>query len=204
MKNIHERNLPGGEENNPLELFAHTKFFEFLFSYIRPECFLELGIRTGSNFKALSKYCERAIGVDILPHDGVNILPHETKVEGNMEFYQMTTDDYFDQLHEDIMFDAVFIDADHSHEQSLKDFMNVKDRVIEDGFIFFHDTYPCDPKWLDASICSDVYKTALYIKRHLIDEFEIVTLPIMPGVSIVKKINRHKQLIYLGDIQSCQ
>ena len=36
----------------------------------------------------------------------------------------------------------------------------------------------------------------LYIKENLIDEFEIVTLPINPGVTIVKKIKRNKQLIY--------
>ena len=50
--------------------------------------------------------------------------------------------------------------ADHSYEQSLKDFLNVKDRVIEDGFIFFHDTYPYDPSMMDVGQCNDVYKTA--------------------------------------------
>ena len=45
-------------------------------------------------------------------------------------------------------------------------------------------------------ICNDVYKTALYIKENLIDEFEILTLPFNPGVTIVKKMNRDKQLIY--------
>jgi hypothetical protein len=95
------------------------------------------------------------------------------------------------------MFDSVFIDADHSHEQSLRDFLNVKDRVIEDGFIFLHDTYPYDEIFFDPGACNDVYKTALYIKNHFIDEFEILTFPFNPGVTVVKKMKRNKQLIYV-------
>ena len=37
------------------------------------------------------------------------------------------------------------------------------------------------------------YKT---IKQNLIDDFEVFTLPINPGVTMVKKIKRNKQLIY--------
>jgi predicted O-methyltransferase YrrM len=112
-----------------------------------------------------------------------------------MEYHQKTTDDYFESLTTE-QFDAVFIDADHSHQQSLKDFNNVKDRVIEDGFIFFHDTYPWDWSMTDRGQCEDVYKTAKHIKQNLIDDFEIITLPFNPGVTICKKISRTKQMIY--------
>lgn len=183
MKPIHLRNIPP-----PAETFNHTAFFDFMLSWIRPENYLELGVRDGGNFVTVAKHCVKAVGVDIIP-------PRVT-IQPNMEYHQSTTDDYFNTLSDDTMFDVVFIDADHSYEQSLKDFLNVKDRVIEDGFIFFHDTYPYDPSMMDVGQCNDVYKTALYIKENLIDEFEIVTLPINPGVTIVKKIKRNKQLIY--------
>jgi len=184
MKQIHLRNIPP-----PAETFNHVDFFDTLLYWIKPECYLELGVRDGSNFKVVAKHCEKAIAVDI--------APPAFPLNSNMEYYTMSTDEYFDKLDKNIMFDVVFIDADHSHEQSLKDFMNVKDRVIEDGFIFMHDTYPYDPVFFDKHACNDVYKTALYIKQNFIDEFEIVTLPINPGVTIIKKINRTKQLIYL-------
>jgi hypothetical protein len=48
----------------------------------------------------------------------------------------------------------------------------------------------------DRGQCEDVYKTAKYIKQNLIDDFEIVTLPFNPGVTICKKISRTKQMIY--------
>ena len=182
MKPIHKRNVPP-----PAETFNHTEFFDLLFKWIRPECYLELGVRHGGNFVTLAKHCKKAIGVDI--------IDPEFRIEGNMEYSQMTTDKYFESL-TDETFDAVFIDADHSHTQSLKDFMNVKDRVIEDGFIFFHDTYPWDISMTNRGQCDDVYKTALYIKQNLIDDFEIITLPINPGVTICKKMKRDRQLIY--------
>ena len=183
FKPIHLRNVPP-----PNETFKHTQYFVFLFSYIRPENYLELGVRTGENFISLAKYCKNAIGVDI---DTIKFSKSE-----NMELHQTTTDNYFEELSDDIMFDVVFIDADHSHEQSLKDFMNVKDRIIEDGFILLHDTYPYDMSMTHPHLCNDVYKTALYIKQNFIDEFEVLTLPINPGVTMIKKIKRNKQLIY--------
>jgi len=187
MKPIHLRVLPIESERG-METFNHPAFFEFLFDYIKPERYLELGVRDGATFVKVAKYCTEAIGVD-------TDMGHFT-LEPNMKMHLKTTDDYFKDLDADEMFDAVFIDADHSHEQSLKDFLNVKDRVIEDGFIFFHDTYPCKEKYMDRFICNDVYKTALYIKEHLIDEFEIMTLPINPGITMVKKMKRSKQVIY--------
>ena len=136
MKPIHLRNVPP-----PGETFDHVGFFDFLLQWIRPENYLELGVREGSTFRTVSKHCTKAIGVDISP------LPFP--LSDNMEYYSTTTDDFFNTLDPEIKFDVVFIDADHSHEQTLKDFLNVKDRVIEDGFIFFHDTYPYDPVFFD-------------------------------------------------------
>jgi hypothetical protein len=182
MTPIHLRNIPP-----PAETFNHTEFFDTLFKWIRPENYLELGVRHGGNFVTLSKHCKKAIGVDM--------IPAEFPLEPNMEYHQTTTDNYFNNL-DDKQFDVVFIDADHSHEQSMKDFLNVKDRVIEDGFIFFHDTYPWDWSMTDRGQCEDVYKTALFIKQNFIDEFEIITLPINPGVTLCKKISRKKQMIY--------
>ena len=184
MKPIHLRNVPP-----PGETFNHVEFLDNLIYWIRPERYLELGVRDGSTFRVVAQHCDIAIGVDI--------TPPPFNLESNMEFHTMTTDEYFNNLDPEIKFDVVFIDADHSHEQSLKDFLNVKDRIIDDGFIFLHDTYPYDPIFFDKHACNDVYKTALYLKQNFIDEFEVLTLPINPGVTIVKKINRNKQLIYL-------
>lgn len=184
MTPIHLRNVPPPEET-----FDHVSLLTFFASYIKPENYLELGVRCGKNFLSVSPFCKKATGVDI--------MPAPFGLTWNMQFKQTSTDEFFENLDANEMFDMVFIDADHSHEQSLKDFLNVKDRVIEDGFIFFHDTYPFDPKMFDPNLCNDCYKTALWIKQNLSDEFELVTLPFNPGVTIVKKMAKSKQLSYL-------
>lgn len=185
MKPVHLRNVPP-----PAETFNHPEFFCNLFKWIKPECYLELGVREGHTFLPVSQYCTKAIGVDAF-------TPLSFELQPNMEFHMTTTDNYFATLDSSIKFDAVFIDADHSHEQSLKDFINVKDRVIDDGFIFFHDTYPYDSSMLHPLACNDCYRTALYIKQNFIDEFEVLSLPINPGITIVKKMKRNKQLLWL-------
>ncbi len=183
MQPIHLRNVPP-----PMETFNHTAFLSFIFSWLKPENYLELGVRDGINFTELAKHCKSATGVDV--------VPARIPLAENMIYATTTTDNYFATLDPEVKFDAVFIDADHSHGQSLKDFMNVKDRVIEDGFIFFHDTYPYDAFMFSPDLCNDVYRTALYLKENHIDEFEILTFPFNPGVTVVKKIARTKQLIY--------
>ena len=52
------------------------------------------------------------------------------------------------------------------------------------------------PAALTPKFCDDAYKTALHIKQNYIDEWEIVTLPFNPGLSILKKINRNKQILW--------
>lgn len=183
MKEIYLRNLPGECRD-----FSHTDFFLFLFSFLKPENYLELGVRDGSNFRPVSPLCKKSTAVDI--------IPIQFPIGANCGYFQMSTDTFFEKLDKTERYDAVFIDADHSHAQSLKDFLNVKDLVVEDGFIFLHDTYPYDESWIVPVSCGDVYKTALYIKQNFLDEFEIVTLPFNPGLTIIKKMKKNKQLIY--------
>ncbi len=183
---IHLRNIPP-----PIETFDHIKFLAFIASYIKPQRYLELGVRDGRTFKEVSKISLEANAVDV--------CECEFELKPNMKYHQMTTDEYFKTLKLGDQFDMIFIDADHSHEQSLKDFMNASRFLINDGFIFFHDTYPYNESMFAHNLCNDAYKTPLYIKENLIDFFEIITLPFNPGVTMVKKIHRTKQLIYLND-----
>ena len=53
MQPIHLRNVPP-----PAETFDHTAFFSNIFSWLRPENYLELGVRDGINFTVLSHFCK--------------------------------------------------------------------------------------------------------------------------------------------------
>jgi|TARA_R110000787_G_scaffold285864_1_gene402553 predicted O-methyltransferase YrrM len=183
MKPIYLRNIPP-----PAETFNHIYFLEFMASWIKPEHYLELGVRSGVSLLKIAPYCNKVTGVDV--------ASPQFEVPANTKIYTTTTDDYFDNINNSYMFDMVFIDADHSYEQSLKDFNNVKNYVIEEGFIFLHDTSPYCKEFTSPKFCDDAYKTALHIKQNYIDEWEIVTLPFNPGLSILKKINRNKQILW--------
>ncbi|KAL7554533.1 hypothetical protein ACHAWF_018002 [Thalassiosira exigua] len=60
----------------------------------------------------------------------------------DIEYMFMTTDDAFEVLRQRDGFeiDYLHIDADHSHEQSFKDFRNYGQLVSPTGIISFHDT----------------------------------------------------------------
>jgi predicted O-methyltransferase YrrM len=108
----------------------------------------------------------------------------------------MTSDEFFQVVNPNVKFDMVFIDGDHSKEQVLKDFTNVSEMVIEDGFVLLHDTYPCDENMELPNHSYNAWEAALQIKQNFKDQWEILTLPFNPGLTIMKKINHKKQLIW--------
>jgi hypothetical protein len=157
--------------------------------WIKPERYLELGVRDLRCFKAVSALPKESIGVDLNPLD--------MKPSKSITLFRGCTDKYFESIKgSGLLFDMVFIDADHSHGQSLKDFINAQGFLLEDGFIFLHDTYPYNERMLSPDLCNDAYKTPLWIKKNMQDQFEIVTLPFNPGLTIIKKITINKQLAY--------
>lgn len=186
MTAIHLRNPAYG---TVVETFDHVSLLTFFATWIKPRHYLELGVRGGASFIPVAKLCEKATGVDV-------VAPSYT-LSPNMDIRVQTTDAFFAELDQATVFDMVFIDADHSHEQSLADFINVKDRVMDDGFIFLHDTYPINSRMMSKGLCHDCYKTALFIKQNLCSQFEIVTLPFSPGLTVIKKMPITKQVLYL-------
>lgn len=183
MSPIHLRNVPPPEET-----FDHVSLISFIASYLKPERYLELGVRCGKTFKSVAKYAKEAIAVDI--------APCAFDMPNNGSYHHTTTDSYFENLNGDVKFDMIFIDGDHSHEQSLQDFLNASLRIIDDGFIIMHDTYPFDKVLHAPHYCNDCYKTALYVKQNYSHSFEVLTLPFNPGVTLIKKMPQNKQLIY--------
>ena len=90
----------------------------------------------------------------------------------------------------------IFIDGLHEKSQVYKDFINSKDRIIEDGLIVLHDTYPMDDAMIQPWFCHDAWEAAQKIKKEFRDEFEMITLPFNPGISIMKKMRYDKQLTW--------
>ncbi len=86
--------------------------------------YLELGVSKGFTIKQV--ICDKRYGVDI------NSNEHVT--------HHMTTDQFFSQNVE--QFDLIFVDASHTHEDSLRDIENAILCLKPGGVILCHDTYP--------------------------------------------------------------
>jgi len=87
-----------------------------------------------------------------------------------------------------------FIDGDHIYEQVKKDFDNLLPRMLDDGYIFLHDTYPPDDFHLQEARCGTVYKLRQELeKREDIDVFTFTKL-IMVGVGLTMIRKKPKNL----------
>jgi len=174
MTPIHLRNVPP-----PAETFNHIHFMQTIAFWLKPERYLELGCRAGASLIPISKLSKEVYAVDMNP-------PKYT-IPDNCKVSICTTDQFFENLDPAINFDMVFIDADHSYEQCLQDFLNVKDKVVKNGFVLFHDTYPYSKEFMETKVRGDCYRVPMYIRENLHSEWEVVTLPFNPGLSIAKK-----------------
>lgn len=192
-------NLPIYQRNpetiNKLSL-NHIEIIEFFVRLIKPKNFLELGVQYGEcTKKIINLIPDEYIGVDINKTKNIDYFINKNK---NFNFFNMSTDEYFEKLineNNKLKLDMVFIDACHTHESTYKDFLNVKDYINEDGFIFFHDCYPYSKEWTKPNLCGDGYKTSELIRLKHNNNFEILTLPVNPGISIARKCT--KQLYWL-------
>ena len=187
MDKIYLRNTPENSGGN-LETYNHYDIIQHLCSWIRPKNYLEIGVRHGTVYNLVKEYANTCYLVDI------NFL--DLDYSSNTIKYEMTSDLFFNTINRDLKFDFVFIDGDHSKEQVLRDFLNVKDMVIDDGFIILHDTYPCNETMELPNHSYNAWEAVLEIKQKFISEWEIVTLPFNPGLTIMKKMKINKQLIW--------
>ena len=177
---IHLRNVPP-----PMETFDHASILQLFAKWIKPNLYVEFGVREGPVLVTVAPFCKKVHGIDINPiNSGI------CNKFNQLTPFQMTTDNYVDLLNKidpKLIIDMAFIDAHHESTKVFKDFEGLFPYVIEDGFIFLHNTYPYDKCMTSPILCNDCYKVPDMIKNKYQDVCEIVTLPFNPGLTIVKK-----------------
>ncbi len=163
----------------PIETVDHV----FLISQIlratnsANKTYIEYGVRSGTSIECVANLVSTAYGVDISEYS-----PRHS----NIQFFKMLTDTFSENHLKDIAYHYAFIDADHSSKQVIIDFEYIYKYMQKDGYIFLHDTYPCDAMFLRPDYCNDCYKTPLLIREKYPD-IEMLTLPLNPGFTIVHK-----------------
>jgi predicted O-methyltransferase YrrM len=110
-------------------------------------------------------------------------------------FYNGTTDSFAEELKKKgVVIDMLFIDADHRKQSVLDDFKNYFPLVKEDGIIFLHDGYPKNKEETADGYCSNCWEAIAELSRHT-DTYEMMTIPLHPGLTICRK--RTKQIPWI-------
>ena len=165
----------------------HEDIIDFLGAHIRPKVYVELGLFHCDLFNRMIPHAETLIGVDVDPAAG-SFMQQSEKVR----FFNGTTQEFAKELQEKpVQIDLLFIDADHAKEAVLQDFYDYFPFVAPHGLILLHDTHPKDPWMLQRVLCDTAYEAIEELSKNT-TEYELMTLPISPGLTICRK--RKKQL----------
>lgn len=174
---IAERHTP--ERHGRLEILDHPEWIRHIAQWIEPELYIEYGIRDGRCLEVILPYCKKAWGVD---------LDDYTTTAPNYTHFKMTTREFNSILQTTRpIIDLAFIDACHQSDVVLQDFNDLYPFVAHNGFIVLHDTYPIRRAYTAPVYCSDCWKTPDLIKEKYADRIELLTIPIMPGLTLIRK-----------------
>jgi predicted O-methyltransferase YrrM len=152
------------------------------------DTFLELGVDTGYTTKKILDKATNLKNVYCVDFRDNSIIKYESDNKNKINyFFNTTTDDFFkSKILQEI--DCVFIDADHSYEQSRIDFLNAFNILTDDGIIFLHDTYPPSIELTSKDRNGDTYKLYLELSSlEWLDKIDIINLPIYDGLTIIRK-----------------
>lgn len=166
----------------------HVDFILHLATIIKPRCYVELGLYQGELFNKMIPYCDTLHGVDM-----DETVSKFIKKSPKVNFYGKSTSDFSKHAKSiNLQIDLLFIDADHSYDSVLNDFNSFFPMVRDNGIILIHDSYPKNKSFTSKGYCGDGYK-AIEELGEKADNYEIVTIPIHPGLSIIRKRKSHLQ-----------
>ena len=145
---------------------------------LRPALYIEYGVHMGETIMAVAPLCGRAIGVEKNP---------ELPFMGGYEDHRMDTREFSGRILPGLPpVDLSFIDADHDSGPAFEDFYALYRHTAPGGLVLLHDTYPADLSQTDHGFCSDSWRVPRIIAAVFPDA-EQITLPVPPGITIVRK-----------------
>lgn len=176
-------------------LLNRTTIIQHFINKFNYKVYLEIGVERGLNFFQIQAPLK--LGVD-----PKFIIPGEVKNSETEWFYEMTSDEFFANLPEEIIrcgIDVVLIDGLHTYEQSLKDVENCIKYLNPNGIIVMHDCLPANeaealPSFEDAKKhpefrnewTGDVYKTIIHLRTSRQDLF-VAVIDTDHGVGIISR-----------------
>jgi len=136
-----------------------------LLSKLKPESYLEIGVRHGGTFIITLEYLKKfiavknAIAIDIAYPPSIVMYKEKNSV---VTFYQMNSqlDSFTKLLSKEKNIDLVFIDGNHEEWACMNDFNNVKDVA---NMIALHD--------IASDVCPGVKNSWVFIKNNYSSQY---------------------------------
>jgi hypothetical protein len=132
--------------------------------------YLEVGTEDGNCFKLIQLPRQDKLCIDIY------------KKYSDLDL-EISSDDFFKQNKK--MFDIIFVDGNHSFEQSYKDVQNSLKCLNENGIIVCHDCNPPNREMVDSGWMGYVFKTILKLRMET--DLHIFVVAEDTGCGIISK-----------------
>lgn len=181
-----EENFPNLLRSSSPPPYWHQDFVTYIAWLLQPNIYVELGIEHCLTFNQVIPYAKLLIGVDNNPEAGKNMQP-----SAKTQFIPLSTNEYVKTLKQHpLAIDLLFIDADHDAQSVLQDFKNFFPFVSEQGIILLHDSYPISQAATHPQSSGTCHIAIAELSQKKLD-FEMVTLPLSPGITICRKRSHH-------------
>ena len=164
--------------------------------------YVEIGVRDGESFRLAS--ADTRIGIDPVRRPSMAIL------EPGEQFFEMTSDEFFDQradaVLEEASVDVALLDGLHEFRQALRDFNNLERFMRRDGVVIVDD---CNPQSAErgsevpigGAWNGDVWKLPAYLIAERPD-VQVTTIDADEGVGVVTGFGAPKPSIDEAVIES--
>lgn len=158
--------------------------------------YLEIGVHTGVLFTHVR--ARRKVGVDPAPAIPAWKwwLHPNTALRGSL--VKATSDEYFADLDPEAEFDVVFVDGEHTFDQSLRDVEHALAHLSAEGVVLVHDVNPpteasalCDAAEAarlpgGECWCGEVWKAIVWLRAQR-EDLDVHTLDTDFGVGVVRR-----------------
>lgn len=141
----------------------------YLIKKFKYKSYLEIGVQYGHTWNTIE--CLHKTGVE----------PEFTHVDDRI--YKLKSDKFFEL--NTSFFDLIFVDGDHSFEQSKRDIMHAFLVLNPKGRIVCHDVLPKDQEHTNPYLCGEVYRSIAHVLTLGI--FDINTWVEDHGCGILKR-----------------
>lgn len=162
---------------------------DFVLYYTKGDI-IEIGIGESSLYftRLARKYNRKIYHCDLQKSDYINLFSVPDFFDEQNIKYVGKSDDFFKEI-EFTKIALAFIDGDHMHEQVERDFNNLFNLLVPNGYIFFHDLHPADEFNTIETRSGDGYIFRKKLEqRGEIDIFTFPTSAWNAGFTIVRKI----------------